>query len=284
MMNEILNKKTTAPEGRIITEIPETKTKKRTKVNILWTGGFDSTFRIVQLSMMEVDIQPYYIFEKRSSERQELNAIALIIKEIENDPKTKCTLLPLKKFSISELDADESVYNAYKRLFAKYTLGSQYEWLSRFSRLVPGIELCVEKSELGRVYNCLQQNGRFIKISEGTVSYYIVDKENSSPDLVKIFGNYHFPHPLFETTKLQMVDIYKQWGFEQVMSQTWFCHTPINNKPCGLCTPCMAAMLEGLSYRLPPKGIKRYNYKQKYGDTLWFRIYMKFRLKLANSF
>ncbi len=283
-MKEILTSKTVSPRGSLTKEISETRSKERIKVNILWTGGFDSTFRIVELSMMEVDIQPYYIFEKRSSESQELNAISLIIKEIENHPKTKCTLLPLKKFNFTELDPDESVKDAYKKLYAKHTIGSQYEWLSRFSRLVPGIEICVEKSELGRVYNCLQKNGRFKKIRKGEVSYFIMDKENSSPDLVKVFGNYHFPHPLFETTKLQMVDLYKQWGYEKVMSKTWFCHTPINNEPCGLCTPCMAAMLEGLSFRLPPKGIRRYHYKQKYGDTRWFRLFMKYRLKLANSF
>jgi hypothetical protein len=169
-MNEILNTKTVASEGRHITEIPKIKIKKRVKVNILWTGGFDSTFRIVQLSMMEVDIQPYYIFETRSSENQELNAISLIIKEIEKHSKTKCNILPMIKLSVSDLDADESVSNAYKRLYSKHIIGIQYEWLSRFSRLVPGIELCVEKSELGRVYNCLQQNGKFLKINNGILS------------------------------------------------------------------------------------------------------------------
>jgi hypothetical protein len=282
-MDEVLKVKTGAPKDRKLTEIPETNAH-RIKVNILWTGGFDSTFRIIQLSLLDVDIQPYYILEKRTSQGHELKAISEIIKVIEKRPKTKCNILPLIKFSKSGLEPDESVASAYKRLYARHTIGYQYEWLSRFSRHVPGIELCVEKSEMGYVSNCLRQNGKFIKISDRTVSYYIVDKENSSPDLVKLFGNFHFPHPLFDTTKLEMVELYKEWGFEQVMAMTWFCHTPINNKPCGLCTPCLAAMQEGLSYRLPPEGIKRYYNKQKYGHTRWFRLYMKIRLKLAKSF
>lgn len=32
-------------------------------VNILWTGGLDSSFRVIELSQMEVIIQPYYIID-----------------------------------------------------------------------------------------------------------------------------------------------------------------------------------------------------------------------------
>lgn len=280
-MNKLLNNKSAPADGIMSSEITGTKTIMKNKVNLLWTGGFDSTFRMVQLSMLDVDVQPYYIFDKRTSENYELNAINSILRDIQEHPKTKCHILPLIKFSTTELDADESVFQAYDRLFNRYTIGIQYEWLGRFSKVVPGIELSVERSEMGRVYNCLQQNGKFIRVDNGVVSYYIVDKENSSPDLVKVFGNFHFPHPLFETTKLQMVDIYKEWGYEQIMSKTWFCHTPINNQPCGLCTPCMAIMMEGLSFRIPQKSIHRFHIKQKYGDTRWFRRLMKVYLKMA---
>ena len=283
-MNKLLNNKSAPADGIMSSEITGTKTIMKNKVNLLWTGGFDSTFRMVQLSMLDVDVQPYYIFDKRTSENYELNAINSILRDIQEHPKTKCHILPLIKFSTTELDADESVFQAYDRLFNRYTIGIQYEWLGRFSNVVPGIELSVERSEMGRVYNCLQQNGKFIRVDNGVVSYYIVDKENSSPDLVKVFGNFHFPHPLFATTKLQMVDIYKEWGYEQVMLKTWFCHTPIKNRPCGLCTPCMAIMMEGLSFRIPASGIQRFHIKQKYGDALWFKRLMKYYLKIATVY
>ena len=47
-------------------------------VEIFWTGGFDSTFRIVQLSRCNVTIQPYYISDNRKSEKNELKAIEQI--------------------------------------------------------------------------------------------------------------------------------------------------------------------------------------------------------------
>ena len=30
-------------------------------VHVLWTGGFDSSFRLVQLSKYQVNVQPYYV-------------------------------------------------------------------------------------------------------------------------------------------------------------------------------------------------------------------------------
>ena len=29
-------------------------------INVLWTGGLDSTFRILELSKADVEVQPYY--------------------------------------------------------------------------------------------------------------------------------------------------------------------------------------------------------------------------------
>ena len=45
-------------------------TKEKRIVNIFWTGGLDSTFRIVELSQRQCTIQPYYI---RLKKKQSLN-------------------------------------------------------------------------------------------------------------------------------------------------------------------------------------------------------------------
>lgn len=46
-------------------------------VNILWTGGWDSTFRVVELSRMEgITIQPVYVIDpNRKSVPYELRAM-----------------------------------------------------------------------------------------------------------------------------------------------------------------------------------------------------------------
>ncbi len=257
---------------------------ERPLVNVLWTGGYDSTLRMLQLSKQELDIQPYYLIDTRRSEPKELIAISEIRNDIEAHPETRCTVLPLKKFNVSDIEPDESISQAYQRLHANHLIGIQLDWLGRFSKLVPGIEIIVEKSLLGHTYNCIIQNGSVLKVYENHHAYYILDQRHSHPDLVKVFGNFHFPDLLFESTKLEMIDIYKNLGFEHVMNKTWFCHSPFRGKPCGICTPCKAVMLEGLSFRLTPEAIKRYHFKNKYGHKKWCQLLFRIQLKLVNLF
>ena len=52
--------------------------ENKKEFEVMWTGGFDSTFRICQLSRMDVVITPYYLCNNRPSEPNELNAINTI--------------------------------------------------------------------------------------------------------------------------------------------------------------------------------------------------------------
>ena len=47
---------------------------KKQEVEIFWTGGYDSTFRVVQLSRMDVVIRPYYLSDNRIAESYEISA------------------------------------------------------------------------------------------------------------------------------------------------------------------------------------------------------------------
>jgi hypothetical protein len=38
------------------------------------------------------------------------------------------------------------------------------------------------------------------------------------------------------------------------MENTWFCHTPLFNSPCGTCSPCRQAIEHGLGRRIPLTG------------------------------
>ncbi len=255
----------------------------REKVNILWTGGFDSTYRILQLSKMEVDVQPYYLCDKRKSEKNELKAISAITRDILNHPETKCLLHPLIKINVSEIEPDLSLTEAYKRLNATTRLGSQYDWLARFAKSVPGLELSIEKSTTCKVYICISKYGKLLKIKNKKTTGYVIDRENSSADLITVFGNFRLPSPLHDTVKLEMVENYKEMGFEHSMGKTWFCHTPYKNEPCGVCNPCKSVLEEGLAFRMPPAGINRYKFFLKYGSARWFNLYFNVQRLIANS-
>ncbi|MFB6317274.1 hypothetical protein [Saccharicrinis sp. FJH54] len=249
-------------------------------VKVFWTGGFDSTFRIVQLSRLNITVQPIYILCGRKSEANELNAIEKISDFIVNHQKTRCIFLPLVKVNVEAIKLNESISHSYERLRQKTAIGPQYDWLARFAKNNYGLELSVEKSDLGKTVNCIKNYGEINLISNGEVQYYELDKDKSDPDLINVMGSFHFPYPMFDITKQDMLKEYKTMGLEEVMLMTWFCHTPINNKPCGICHPCKTVIADGLSYRIPQAGQKRYNTEKKYGNYLWFRIYKKIRWRI----
>lgn len=120
-------------------------------VNVLWTGGWDSTFRILQLSTKEIIIQPYYLKDNRKSEKKELDTIYSLTKEIRSLASTRCILNELITMSVSDVDKDKDISQAYKEVcqmlkkFNKGHLGTQYEWLARFSKNMSHLELSIGK-------------------------------------------------------------------------------------------------------------------------------------------
>jgi hypothetical protein len=259
---------------------------KNPNVKVLWTGGFDSSYRMVQLSRFNIVIQPFYLSDKiRRSEHFELDAIKSITDDIENHPETKCKILPLIKFPVSDLKEDRDIVEAYQRLRNISWIGPQYIWLSEFAKTYQGIELCLEKDDADKVdvdYGatyCLLHNGHIKKVREGDIDYWILDNEKSSSDLIKVFGEFHFP--IINITKIDMVEEYKRLGFTKTMIKTWFCHTPVNNEPCGVCNPCKTVVEEGLSFRIPPAGMKRHETEMKFGHQKWFEYWKKIRFRFA---
>ena len=251
-----------------------------TAVKVLWTGGFDSTYRIVELSQFDVLIQPYYLKDKqRRSEKYELNAIREITADIERHPGTRCRILPLIAQQASDLKQDCEIVEAYNRLRAISYIGPQYIWLAEFAKSNKGMELCIETddSTYGATW-CLRKNGKLKKIIDGDLVYWILDEENSSRDVMTVFGSLRFP--LIEITKLEMLEEYKRMGFTETIKKTWFCHTPVNGEPCGVCSPCMQAIDAGLSFRIPSAGLERHKKDINFSRSGWFKYYKKIRYKV----
>lgn len=252
---------------------------RKTHVNILWTGGFDSSYRMLQLSKLDVTIQPYYLCDNRRSEQLELNAISAITDDIRLHPDTKCKIHPLITLKVENIEPNVEITDAFYRLQKLTAIGSQYDWLSRFARSCEGLELGLECSESGRAYKCILKNGKIKKIIDGNIAYCIVDEARSDPDMFKVFGNFRYPLPLFELTKTEILEEYRKLGFSATIDKTWFCHTPVRNKACGVCNPCKSAISEGLTFRFTAKALGRYKIETKYGDRKWFKKMKDIRLK-----
>ena len=246
------------------------------QVNILWTGGWDSTFRLVQLQKSggQLIISPIYVSgDNRKSESKEIQVMRDLLPEIRNLNKNNIIndLKIIDKASIPDIP---TITAAYKRICDKVRIGSQYEYLSRLAASYPGIEIGVEapNGEFSGCNAAIDMLGA-IKAYNGV---YIIDTEVSSEDLVTLFGNMQFP--IIKTTETQMTELIHIWNCEDIMKKIWFCHSPINDLPCGFCRACQQKMECEMEWLLPSKGQKRYKVYKKLTSIFGDRV----GTKLAN--
>lgn len=260
----------------------KTKTKKEDVTYLLWTGGFDSTYRLLELSMRDIIVQPIYVEDAaRKSMNRELQAMNEIVKLLAKKEKTKATILPIKRVKLSDIPKDEEITKAYMLFKEEADMGSQHDWLARLAKEYTGIEMCIEKAlgDHAPIRKSILKHGKLIDTGDGV----IVDKKNSSKELNLILGNIKLP--IFNKTNLDMLDDIKNWGgYEDIINHIWFCHAPINGKPCGLCNPCCTKMDSKMEFLLSPLARKR-NLRMRKIDKCFGnfgkRVYIKFVRKVS---
>ena len=239
----------------------------RRTVNILWTGGLDSTFRVAELSRLDVIVQPYYIIDPdRPSSGKEMEAIHNITDTIRKDPATVCELKDLILVERDQITPDAAITAAYQVLREKYSLGSQYDWLARFAhshQLI--LEIGLEKSPTGKAFNTLDGECTLIEENKDGVWELLVDQSQSSKEANIIFGQLRFPKVLWDTDKVAEVKKMREMGLEKIVKMTWFCHRPVMGMTCGHCNPCRDALNEGMEWRVSKTGyalgaLRRYTY------------------------
>src|SRR5690606_2439399 len=106
-----------------------------------------------------------------------------------------------------------------------------------------GLELSVHKDDRAEVF--LRDN----VVPVGDSSFALAPTVGD-PDL-ELFRRFRFP--LLPMTKLDMERVARENDFLDLMEMTWFCHTPVNGKPCGGCLPCQFAIAEGMARRVPAR-------------------------------
>ena len=231
------------------------------RINILWTGGLDSTYRVLELSQTEVIIQPYYLAYVNPSTQYEINAIKKITEELIKRPETKCTLLPLIVVQASRIKANEEITTAWNKLHDLYQLGSQYDWIARFAHQNDlTLELGIEKDfQESTILRCLSNTGGYSILNEE-----VMVSDNGTKEAKLVFKNMRFPLPLFNMTKEDEIAQFKKWGAEDILNLTWFCYRPVNGKPCGLCDPCKTYIEVGLGCRIPKNRLRLYYFRKHY--------------------
>lgn len=225
------------------------------KIEILWTGGWDSTFRIVELSMQKCVVEPYYIVdENRKSTDYELRAMENVLEALRKKKKTKAKFNDIVMVNKNDIPENKDITDAYKLIADKTNLGSQHDWLARFALEHPNIEIGTEAGEIAtsHILQAIDEYGKLV--FKNGIGY--LDKKMSSKEGLLVLGNFSFP--IIDKTEIDMVNLIKKWGYEDVMKYIWFCHFPINDECCGLCHPCEVKIESHMEFLMTKKALRNY--------------------------
>ena len=221
--------------------------------NLFWTGGWDSTFRLLQLLLIERrSVQPYYVIDRpkrRPAVPAERGAMDEIRRQVgARYPEASARLLPTVECAYADIAGRPEISNAFEQSLKFGFIGGQYEWLARFcaARDLRNMELSIHRDDKAR------------ELIAGLIdaSRVALDRKFAGDARYELFKYFRFP--LFDKTKEQMRAEARAAGFEELMNLTWFCHRPVRGEACGVCNPCIYTIEEGLGDRVPPAGHERY--------------------------
>lgn len=220
-------------------------------VEILWTGGWDSTYRVLDLVLVQGRaVRPHYVEAPvRDGSAHEVAAMGAIRAGIERRGLGHL-VAALQMVNEDDVAPDPRTLPWLLALRARSFLGWQYEYLSRYARETLGDRRLLELS----VHLDDKAEG-FLRphVVRSGDAYVLRDDVRDEP--VRLFEPFSFP--LLDLTKGEMQARAERGGFADLMGLTWFCHAPRGGQPCGVCRPCLYTNDEGMGHRLPPAAHRR---------------------------
>ena len=214
--------------------------------NVLWTGGWDSTFRVIQLYKRGLILQPIYVIDhNRPSAEKEIETINILTKQITAKfINIKAKILPVKLIKRKDIPLNFYLKLIFKLIKRKRPIGKQYYWLSCLANSYDVLEQCFHKEDRGQL---ISVDELLEIIDETGGKNWVVNPKKIGFLRSQLFKKIRFP--LIYTSKLEMKKYAEEHDFIDIMNKTWFCHRS-KEKPCGECAPCKQYVIDGFGYRL----------------------------------
>lgn len=220
---------------------------------MLWTGGWDSTYRVADLVLHHGrTVQPWYVVdrERRTTDREFAAMRSIREAMYRKDPRTTTRLRPSIVRDARDLRDDALVDEAMASIRRRAPLPEQYALLCVLMRRegIVGMELGIdERATMPVLADAVLTHGP----GPAPDDWYTVDVAGNPDDLVAVFGAFRLP--ISELTKAQTAQQARAKGFADVLELTWFCRWPtVFGRPCGQCVPCTDTRTGGLPRRVPP--------------------------------
>jgi len=237
-------------------DVSEVSQAQRRERRVLWTGGWDSSFRVLQL-LFDTDhvVAPvYFVNPQRRSLLHEVRAMDTIsARARRRRPDFEARLLPTQYIEMERVPVDPDVTAALQRCKARGFIGPQYDYLARYLRWVPEagpLELCIERDSRPHVLM------KSVLVPAGEHQVYQLRADQREQDLGVLFRDMEFP--LLEYSKQAMREQAERSGYLDILDKSWFCQYPIGASPCGRCSPCEQVVKAGFTHRLSRRARLRY--------------------------
>lgn len=227
-------------------------------VQLFWTGGYDSTFRLCELLLIDkVPVQTIYISadidddlsnpsaKYRHSTKNELNSIKNIRTHISTSyPELSHLLLPtkyIKKIKISEYIKSNMTLLADRNMIRRSTC--QYGAMAQYTNKInKDVEVCIVKETI----SSQKKNTIYHSIKNKLICNYgkcPLNERKLNPIQTNWYKPLlifkHFVFPLYTLSKEDLYIIAKKHRFLNILKMTWSCWYPDDNgKPCNKCIMC----------------------------------------------
>lgn len=241
-------------------------------VHIFWTGGLDSTYRLVELSRQKCVIQPHYVIVNRKNIKYELRAISEISNILSSDKRTIAEIRPVRTFPKSELEEYPDIQLAWEYLHEKKNFKSkQYPLFTRYARQKKlKLEMGIQFSKNGTVAKVVDES--YLKDCPDNDDVMMIDPEKGSHEWASytLFQDFLFPKSLYHKTKREEIEDLKRLGYDKVVKKVWTCFRPVLGMPCGHCFSCQSAKYEGAGELIPAVGYILGGIRQYCGKILGY--------------
>lgn len=164
--------------------------EKENVVNLLWTGGWDSTFRLLQIVLEERKaVQPYYIiFKDRWSSDKEIDTMNDIKITLQQSyPFSKQLIRDTIHINEEDIIVDDKIADLYSSLKNKHDIGSQYKTIVGFAKQYKLI-----KVDLGLTKGRYGKFKKYMKKSDA-ISINELDDSLCEGDTYEFYKYFNFP-------------------------------------------------------------------------------------------
>ena len=252
------------------------------QVTLLWSGGFDSTYRLCQLSRQNVEVELVYIFlNARKFTKQEMSARNKILGQLRRMKGTRA-ILHETYVSEDDIPANAQITEAFGRLQPIHDLAEVYEPKARYAALHPGIEIGLEgpSGPPGHMSKMLLGKPSNMNFDENDIG--TLNPEGTAADIYTVFGNFTFP--IIHKSENEMLEGYLQEGFAKILKHVWVCGHPVEgNKACGVCGVCGIKFRHGIGHILGKTAVRNHQIYQHIESERGKHVAARFREYVWNG-